>query len=153
MSGKEFGKLIYMLAGGVGKTRLKADATARESYAWSTFIMFSSELALEEKVRSEGGRWMTGMPVRIPDVDVSGVDRKVPRATRNRIEAIDRHFGHAGPAFVQALVDNGYHRRPKELRATIKELADELAEGKTDGATLRAALPFAIVQTGQASWR
>lgn len=144
--GKGVGALIYMLAGGVGKKRQKADTTLRESYTWSTFVMFSSELALEEKVRSEGGRWMTGMPVRIPDVDVSGVDWKVPRTTRDQIEAIDHNFGHAGLLFVRALIEHGKHRQPEKLLATIKELADEIAEGQTDGATLRAALPFAIVQ-------
>src|SRR4051812_6505415 len=50
VSGKELGKIIYSLAGGVGKTRMTADAQLRPSYSWSTFVLLSAEKSLEEKV-------------------------------------------------------------------------------------------------------
>jgi hypothetical protein len=81
----------------------------------------------------------------VPDVDVTGVNRRVDRATMARIEAIDTHFGHAGPAFVQALIDAGLHRDSAARHAEIMELAGRLAGPKADSLHARAALPFAVL--------
>ena len=145
VSGKELAKLIYMLAGGVGRNRMKADATLRKSYAWSTFVILSAECSLEEKITGDGGEWAGGMAVRMPDIDVTGVNRQVAPEIISRIEAVQEHFGHAGPAFVEGLIAEGLHLRPSELRAGIQDLARRLSGPKGDGALKRAAIPFAIL--------
>jgi hypothetical protein len=145
VGGRELGRMIYTFAGGAGKTRMGADALLKESYAWSTFAMISSEVSLEEKVRSDGGEWTAGMAVRIVDIDVTGVTRTVPQTTLDRIAGISQNYGHAGPSFIQALVEEGLHRKTDELRTTILELARRVADDRTDSATIRAAQPFGIL--------
>ena len=107
VSGQEVAKMIYTLAGGVGKRRMTAEAAMRESYTWSTFALLSSECSLEEKVKGDRGDWVAGMAARFADVDVTSVNRSVERGVLDRIAAVDRNFGHAGPAFVQALIAEG----------------------------------------------
>src|SRR4051812_5153641 len=150
VSGKELGRMIYTFAGGVGKSRMAADATMRESYSWSTFVLLSAESSLEEKIRGDGGEWTAGMAVRVPDVDVTGVNRRVDKRTMSKIEEIDAHFGHAGPVFVQSLVDNGIHRDPGGLRTKIMEGAAKLAGAGADSARARAAIPFAAASVAGA---
>jgi hypothetical protein len=111
VGGKVVAKMIYTIAGGVGKKRMTADAQVRASYTWTTFAILSGESSLEEKVRGDGGEWQAGMAVRIVDIDVTGVNRNVDRATLGTIGQIDQHFGHAGPAFVQAMIEHGLHRQ------------------------------------------
>ena len=145
LPGKELGRLIYMLAGGVGKRRMTSDAALREGYTWSTFVLLSAESSLEEKIRSDGGDWTAGMTVRVGDVDVTGVNRNVDRAILAGIGAIDEHFGHAGPAFVQGLIESGLHSKAQDLRTGILDLATRLAGPGADSALNRAAVPFAIL--------
>ncbi|MDP4024441.1 DUF927 domain-containing protein [Methylobacterium sp. NEAU 140] len=147
LHGKELGRIIYSLSSGVGKGRMTADAKMRASYVWSTFVILSSEKSLEEKVRGEGGEWTGGMAARIPDIDIDGVDRSVDRSIMARIEAVDQHFGHAGPAFVRALVSHGLHREAAAIREGIDNTASRFAGRGAESARKRAALPFAIMLT------
>ena len=147
VNGKELGRIIYSLASGVGKTRMGADAQLRTSYTWSTFVLFSAEKSLEEKVRGDGGEWAGGMAVRVPDIDISGINRAVAQDVLDQIATIDRNFGHAGPAFVEALVAAGLHRQAQEIRRGIDKTARSIAGVEADGKHVRAALPFAILDT------
>ena len=145
MSGKEVESLIYAFASGTGKRRMTADASARNSYSWSTFVVLSSESSLREKIEADDGEWTAGMATRIVDIDVTGVNRRVSADVLAAMGQIDKHFGHAGPIFVQRLIAAGLHRKPDVLRHEILELAKALAGVGADSATLRAALPFAIL--------
>ncbi|TXN73422.1 DUF927 domain-containing protein [Methylobacterium sp. WL6] len=147
VNGKELGKIIYSLASGVGKARMTADAQLRASHTWSTFIILSAEKSLEEKVRGDGGEWYGGMAARIPDIDISGVDRAVDHAVMAKIQAVDRNFGHAGPAFVKAMIEAGIHQQAQTIRAGINTTASKIAGEGADGAMVRAASPFAILLT------
>jgi hypothetical protein len=146
VSGKIAAAMIYTIAGGVGKRRMNADAGLRDRYSWSTFAILSGESSLEEKIRRDGGEWAAGMAVRIPDIDVTGINRYVDTETLRQINDIDSHHGHAGPAFVRALIQHGLQRRGRQLRDRILKTAKTLAGGDTsDSATIRAATPFALL--------
>jgi hypothetical protein len=144
-SGKVVGKLIYMLAAGVGKRRMTSDATLRDSYCWSTFAVLSAECSLEEKVRADEGEWLAGMVVRIVDIDVTEIDRKVDPKTLRLIDQIGHHHGHAGPAFVRAMVSQGLHRQAAALRSRVLDESGEIAGAEADSAVARAAIPFALL--------
>ena len=75
--GKAIGGRSIQLAGNVGKGRMRADATMRRSYSWSTFVILSGETSLEEKVSGDGGIWTGGMAVRFADIDLTGASRIV----------------------------------------------------------------------------
>lgn len=143
--GKVTGRIIYVVAGSVGKRRMKSDATMRDSYSWSTFAVLSGESSLEEKIRADGGEWTAGMAVRIVDVDVTGVDRNVDRETLDLIDQVTRNYGHAGPAFVRAMIAHGLHRQPTTLRARIMTAGHEITGDSVDSAKVRASIPFALL--------
>jgi hypothetical protein len=121
--------MIYSIVSGVGKARLTAQAALRGRSLWQTFVILSSACGLEAKVRSDGGFWLAGMACRLADVDVTGVNRTVPRETF-AIAGIEKHFGHAGPAFVQGLTREGHHQTPEHLRHEIHRAARLLAKAK-----------------------
>ena len=143
--GKSISRMIYGIASGVGKSRLTANATLKDRYVWDTFAILSGECSLAEKVKRDGGRWTAGMAVRIVDVEVTGINRGVDEETLEAIAKINQNFGHAGPAFVTALVENGDHRSPGEIRDRVLRTARELSGEAADSATIRAATPFALI--------
>ena len=143
--GRSIAKLIYAIAGGQGKARMTAGAILKQRYTWSTYALLSSECSLEEKVRADGATWIAGMAVRILDVDVTDVDRSVPAATLKAIGEVERHCGHAGPAFVERLVAAGIHHAPDTLRGRILDEARRIAGARPDAARLRAATCLGVL--------
>jgi hypothetical protein len=148
--GKVIGRVIYSLAGDVGKARMRPDGLLRRPHTWSTFALLSSEKSLEQKIRDDGGQWTGGMAARVPDVDVTGVNSHVAPETIDALKQIFTHYGHAGPAFVCALVANGLHKEPDLLNERIKATARALAGAGADSAKIRAATPFAFLAVGGA---
>jgi Domain of unknown function (DUF927)/Toprim domain len=147
IDGQTLGRLIYSIASGQGKARLNSHATSRQRSSWATFGILSGECSLEEKVRGDGGHWLAGMAVRFPDVDVTDVNRSVPQATLDAMAAIEEHCGHAGPAFVQGLIEHAYHRNPEPLRQIVLKAAHKIAGNAIDSAGIRAATPFGLLLT------
>ena len=156
ITGTEVGKIIYLLASGVGKARMTASATMRDSYSWSTFALLSAEASLEEKIRSDGEAMKGGQAARFPDIDVTGVNGQVSRTTLEKIDAVQIHYGHAGPAFVEALIRDGKHKIASNIREAVATIASRLAarkdaddkkkgDGMLDGGLVRAAQPFALM--------
>ena len=148
--GKVIGRVIYSLAGDVGKARMRPDGSLRRSQTWSTFALLSGEKSLEQKIRDDGGQWTGGMAARLPDVDVTGVNSHVAPETIDTLNQIFTHYGHAGPAFVRALVANGLHKEPDLLNERIKATARTLAGAGADSAKIRGATPFAFLAVGGA---
>jgi hypothetical protein len=145
VDGKVAARIIYMIAGGVGKRRMTAAAALREGYSWSTFAVLSAECSLEEKIRDGGGEWRAGMAVRIVDIDVTGVERNVPGETLELIGQVARHYGHAGPAFVREMIARGIHRQATALRDRVMATTHKIAGEGADSAKVRAAIPFALL--------
>jgi hypothetical protein len=146
LDAKQVSALLYAVSGGAGKRRMRTDGTTREPVSWVTFAILSSECSLEEKVRSVKGEWLAGMAARIVDIDVTDVNRHVPADTLAAIRGIEKNFGHAGPVFVQALIDSGLSGDPDRLLRSIRNAAQKLAGQTADSATLRAAMSLAVLQ-------
>jgi hypothetical protein len=127
---------------------MRVDGSLRRPHTWSTFALLSGEKSLEQKIRDDSGQWTGGMAVRFPDVDVTGVNPRVTPETLNRVKQIFMNYGHAGPAFVRALVANGLHREPDLLKERIFAMARTLAGPTAASAKVRAAIPFAVVAIG-----
>jgi hypothetical protein len=81
---------------------------------------------------------------------VTGVNRQVGPETLRAINEIDRHYGHAGPAFIRALIESGLHLQGAALRDRVLKAARTIAGGETkgsekDSALIRAAVPLALL--------
>jgi hypothetical protein len=142
--GRAVSRMIYSIASGIGKARQNAQSALRVRCSWQTFAILSSECGLEAKIRGDGGSWLAGMAVRVADIDVTGVNRAVAQGTLDAIGGIEKHFGHAGPAFARGLIRDGFHRDPEHLRREVNRAAQLLAKGDI-GTRIRAATPFACL--------
>lgn len=143
ISGREIGNLIMTFASGAGKRRMNGDESLRQGYTWETFMVLSSERSLEDRVRSDEGQWTAGSSLRVVDIDVTDVNRSVPRDTMTKIEGFNTHYGHAGPMFVERLLQI----TPDEVRRMVEEKAVALAGKGAPSTVIRSARPFAILWT------
>ena len=82
IDGKTLRQVMYGLASGTGKARMTVDLKLRSPIKWMTFILFSSEVSLERKIRSDGGQWSGGLPARFADVDCTTARCQKPRSPR-----------------------------------------------------------------------
>ena len=144
MKGDQISAFAYMVSGGTGKSRMNADTSLRTSYSWQTFVALSAEKTLQQAIEEGGGEWLPGISVRIPDINVSGVNAEVPPETMSEINKVKQNFGHAGPMFVKALIEAGLHADPDQLQRRIDALATKTA-GSANSELRRAAIPFAVV--------
>lgn len=145
VEGHVVGRLIYSLSSSKGKSRMNANAELRESYEWSTFVLTSAEHPLREKVQMAGETWTAGMAARFADISVDQVNAKVGAEVFERMAGIDRNYGHAGPMFVRALIEDGVHRDPQKLLASIGAVTQKLSGEDALGTKVRIAKPFALL--------
>jgi putative DNA primase/helicase len=114
----EVSSVVYTLAGGTGKGRAARDGAARELRRWRTLILSTGELRVLDKIVEGGRRARAGQEVRIVDIDADagrgfGVfDNAGPHNDAKRLAddikaAARTHYGVAGPAFVERLIEEG----------------------------------------------
>jgi putative DNA primase/helicase len=118
----EVAAIVYSVTGGVGKTRLRSDATARAPYSWRTLLLSSGEVPIASRIDEDryqkGGRSRElrgGATVRIIDIPADrkfgafdqpdGEENFNPAAFAEHMqEMAATYHGTAGPAFVEALL-------------------------------------------------
>lgn len=145
--GKVVANVIYALSSGAGKGRMNEFRQLDAAATWRTFVLSSGEITLAQIIRRDRGKVQPGMTVRFPDVGITDTNRSVSRDIMTRIEdGIRAHHGHAGPAFVQALIAEGMHRSPAALRGAVEAAARRIAGEGADGMRTRAARVFALVE-------
>ena len=102
----------YMLADGAGKRRLNRDASAARRRVWRAFILSTGEIDLATAVARAGQTMPAGAEVRLASValdDASAVwpalhgRADFPALARDLPDAMRRHHGAAGRAFVARL--------------------------------------------------
>lgn len=143
--GRDVGTMIYQIVAGTGKKRLSQRGDLIKPYRWSCFALLSGETSLHRKIVDDGGKWMPGMSVRFPDIDISEVNSRVPKDVMLQIEAVRSNHGHAGPAFVEALIRDGLNRDPQRIRDAVNSEAMALAGLHDDSVHRRAAQVFGIL--------
>jgi uncharacterized protein (DUF927 family) len=117
VEGRELGQALYMAAGGVGKQRMRRDATLKPSHQWRVTVLSSGEHPIESKLNEDprrGARAHAGQLVRAVDIPVRGVhgvfdafesDDVDPAAFADRCKtATSACYGTAGPEFVRRLI-------------------------------------------------
>lgn len=159
---EEAGAAAYSLASGQSKARSRADGSLRRRSEWRVAFLSTGEIGLADHIRAskKGDRPMAGQELRLLDVAAdAGAQMGVwetlhgsagPAALSDAIKAAScRDFGHAGPAFLEALI-----ARREEALTTAKDLMASFLrtaalEGDT-GQAQRAALRFgAIAAAGE----
>jgi putative DNA primase/helicase len=141
---KELGNLIFGMAGGSGKARLRADASEKPTSHWRTFFTLSGERGLAQMMQIAEQPMLTGHAVRVPDINISDM-KKVSRELYARIAKCKTNFGHAGSDFVVRLFKDGFVTDPDALFAKVMDTVDIIAGPGAEAPMRRAAVPFAVM--------
>jgi uncharacterized protein (DUF927 family) len=117
VEGRELGQALYMATGGVGKQRMRRDATLKPSHSWRVIVLSSGEFPIETKLNEDpkhGARANAGQLVRAVDIPVCGVhgvfdafepEDVDPSAFAEKCKnATSTFYGMAGPEFVRQLI-------------------------------------------------
>lgn len=147
--GSYVGDVVYSVADGIGKQRAGRSSAARNVRRWRVMLLSSGEITLETKMAEGGKRVRAGQGVRLVTVSANRTfgawDNLHGHHTgANLSDALRRHsardYGHAGPAFVQMLIDSSeLDNLPCMLESIRKNFPTE------SGQSARVAERFAIV--------
>jgi uncharacterized protein (DUF927 family) len=157
--GREIGQSLYMATSGVGKQRMRRDASLRPSHKWRVPILSSGEVPIESRLNEDPrrGRAHAGHLVRAIDISArqgacGAFDRASPDfdpvAFANDLKrAASTHYGTAGPAFVRQLIEHSVTAR--NVRERVADFVATALAGTKDyhGQAARAAERFGLVAT------
>ncbi|MCM2972898.1 DUF927 domain-containing protein [Larsenimonas suaedae] len=146
---KELGNIVYSLANGVGKARATKAGMARATRQWRIMILSSGETSLNSQMQAFGRQTRAGQEIRLLDTsahrtfgawdDLHG--REDGKSFSNAIQkSASNHYGHAGPRFVEQLIDSGKIDQLPEMLANLTNQFQAFS-----GQEERAAERFAIV--------
>lgn len=146
---REVGAIVYSVGNGTGKSRAARTGGARAVKRWRVVLLSSGERTLIATMEEGGKRAKAGQEARLLDIPCTrkhgvfdvlhGFDGG--RALTDTLKtAVNRHHGHAGPAFVERLIADG--RDLGETLAQVAALPEFTAETGIEG---RAANAFALI--------
>ena len=154
---REFGRMVYQLAGGQGKGRMRADATLAHSKVWRIVLLSTGELPASDVIEAEGKRMKGGQAVRLLDIPATDpttgqgiiVEIHGDPDPASFVDSLKRccgiHYGWAGPAFVRALVTDGLAAVRPELQAALRETVQAMIPSNASAKVQRAVKRFALV--------
>jgi hypothetical protein len=133
---RDFGKVIYDLFGGRGKSRLNKNATLQAHRTWRIQGLSTGELSVRQKIEEESGRAAkAGHLVRMLDIPIHGgvvkdSHSRPPGEFVNRLKsACGRFYGTAGPAFLERLVtcEQDTQSLQRKIQQRVHYYSDHLA--------------------------
>jgi uncharacterized protein (DUF927 family) len=132
---RDLGRVIYQLAGGVGKSRLASNTALRPVRTWRLLTLSTGETQVRSVIESEGQRVRGGQLVRMVDVPAIAPDGRGIVETPSGQEAAAfvaalkracaEHYGAAGPEFVRTLIDEAV---AGDLQARLREQLDRTVQ-------------------------
>lgn len=134
----DFTSVIYQLAEGRDKNRLNSEIELREQQKWSGAFLSTGEHRLTEKSNKN-----SGLMVRVPEFgNISWTESAThAEAIKN---ALENNYGHAGPQFVQHIIDTFDLKEWEErVDAWKKNVVD--AMNTKDGFSERLAEKYAVI--------
>jgi uncharacterized protein (DUF927 family) len=165
VEGRELGQALYMAAGGVGKQRMRRDATLKPSHIWRVTVLSSGEDPIETKLNEDpkrGTRARAGQLVRAVDIPVRGVhgvfdafesDDVDPAVFADRCKiGTSAFYGTAGPEFVRRLIaENVSAKDVRErveafVQSALRDVKDH--HGQVARVAQRCGLAFAAGELG-----
>ena len=153
---RDVSDIVYTLTGGIGKSRMRADTTMRDSKTWRVPIISSGEVTLGTKIAEERDKTAkAGQQVRLVDIAADrgkgfgafdnggeGGDAKALAETIGR-EA-RTHYGTAGPAFVERILAGGRGRVQQMVTTYIEKFVKAYVPKGADPQVKRVANRFAL---------
>lgn len=127
---RDFGKVIYDLFGGRGKSRLNKNSSLQPQRAWRIMGLSTGEISVQNKIEEDSGRKAKlGQLVRLADIPITNEmilngHGDTPGVFVNKIKkACSRYYGVAGPQFLSQLV--AQEDEASVLRRVIQDRVDQ----------------------------
>ena len=153
---REIGPVVYMIAGALGKARMRRDASLRSAYTWRVMALSSGETPIAFRLSEDQRvkRAHAGQLVRAIDIpskrELGVFDRPYvdfdPKAFADEMKrAASACYGTAGPAFVRGLIERRI--AGDKVRKLVADFVDDaLGSINTDhGQAARAAERFGLI--------
>jgi putative DNA primase/helicase len=160
-------KAAYTLAGGQGRGRLSKDAQRRDTERFRTMSLSTGELNFDELERQAAGakrQAFAGAEMRLPSIpadtgkhgsfedigDFTGMKNGAARFADTLQSSARDHYGHAGPRFVEKIIEEvgeiGEYEFRREIAALVREfvVSVELEDG-SDNAVQRLLRTFGLI--------
>ncbi len=140
---------VYMLANGVSKGRMTKEIVARDLAHWRLPILSSGERAIETHLGTARIAHKVGQGIRLADIPVSGsfgIFDDIHEEPSGNVfadklrESARDHYGHAGPAFVERLIEE---LPGISLSTRLAEIMDDYGAG-LNAQEIRVARAFAL---------
>jgi putative DNA primase/helicase len=156
--GRELGQALYMTAGGVGKQRMRRDASLKPSHVWRVLALSTGEQPIETKLNEDakrGARAHAGQLVRAIDIrvhrthgvfDCLELGEVSPKAFADQCKsAASAHYGTAGPEFVRQLI--AHNISEKDVRERVDAFVRDALQNTKGyhGQAARVAERFALI--------
>ena len=154
--GREIGQVAYMIAGTLGKTRMRHDASLKPSHRWRALALSSGETPIAVRLGEDQRvkRAHAGQLVRAIDVpsrrELGVFDRPYvdfdPKAFADEMKhATSRCYGIAGPQFVRGLIERRI--AGEDVRELVAAFVAGALEGISDfhGQAARVAERFGLI--------
>ena len=133
---------IYLLANGVAKARMTKEMAPRDVARWRLSVLSSGERSIESHLGAARIDHKAGQGIRLADIPVSGNfglfdhlhERKDGSGFADEIRnAAAKFYGHAGPLFVQRLIDKAVSPG-SALAALLPRFGEDLSAQEQRGA-------------------
>lgn len=121
----DFGKVVYDLAGGQGKSRMTKESELREQRFWRILFLSTGEISVRQRIEDGTRRAKAGQLNRFLDIPVetrliADAHGKPPEQFVNELKrACATFYGTAGPEFVRKLID--YLDDIQSLQGCVRE--------------------------------
>ena len=145
---REVGAIVYALGNGIGKSRANRSGAARPVKRWRVVLLSSGERTLAAHMAEGGRATKAGQELRLLDLPAARVHgcfdhlhlHPDGRAFADHLKtACSRHYGHAGPAFIERLT-----RHDVDLAAMLAETLERPGLKAENGQEARAATAFGL---------
>lgn len=152
---KDFGRAIYDIAGGQGKSAMDASRNMRKQRSWRVSIISTGEVSsrtkIEEALTGKNTQAKAGQMIRLIDIEV----KPDMFSSRQQVDKIKRscgqYFGVLGPEFIQRIVDKFSETEFRELiQDNLDKILERLIQARGNNVTSvqqRALRRFALVET------
>ena len=154
---KDFGRAVYDLSGGQGKSAMDASRNMRKQRSWRIPIISTGEVSSQSKIeeaasafRSGRSHAKAGQMIRLIDIEVNQNMFKSRAQVDSLKRACAQYYGTLGPAFVNAIVAKF---TSTSLRRIIQDNLDQTlnrlisSQGKVNAIQQRALRRFAMAET------
>lgn len=126
---KEVGATVYALSNGTGKARATRTGAARPARRWRVLVLSTGELSLNGYMAESGQRSRAGQEVRLLDITAQRTHGAWDalhglsdgRAMSDALQwSAAQHYGHAGPLFIEKLIESGEASKLKDMLAALR---------------------------------